>query len=196
MARRVICPQCRLEFTAAQYIVHKFTHHRDDFSRMAPTDLPTLRLLPIEVPDDSGEVMEDTPTQTMDQTMDHHLLPNDNSFSNNHENASDFPLYNDPFSDDRAMTSAGLLPHNTPFAGTSDTFPLSAPSDEAMDTDPSPSRSEESSAQGPVSGRSSPLIDKDLGFEDSGLDPTSAGHPSLSERLKERFLAGYHGGGK
>ena len=65
-----------------------------------------------------------------------------------------------------------------------------------MEMSQPPSCSEDSSAQSPLPNQPSPLIDEDLGFEDSRLDPTFSGHPSLSEQLKERFLAGYHGGGE
>jgi hypothetical protein len=129
-------------------------------------------------------------------TMDHHLSPNDNPFSDNHQDASDFLPYTDPFSDDHATTSTALLPHDTPTADTSHTSLPSPPSNEDMDSNSSSHHSEDSPAHGPVPSHSPPLIDVDLGFEDSGLDPTFSGHPSLSEQLKERFLAGYHGGGK
>ena len=65
-----------------------------------------------------------------------------------------------------------------------------------MDSNSSTSHLGGSPAQGPVPSQSPPLIDEDLGFEDSGLDPTSSGLPSLSEQLKEHFLTDYHGGGK
>jgi hypothetical protein len=195
MARRVICPKCYRDFTPAQYQIHKFAHTRDEFSQKDPVDLPTSRLLPIEVPDDSDEAMEDT-FEAPVQATDCGLSPNDNHFSDNHENTSSFIPYDDPFSDNHAATSADLLPPNTPIATTSHAFLPSTPGDEDMDVDPSPGHSEDSSAQGPASGWSSPLIDEDLGFEDSGLDPTFSGHPSLSEQLKDHFLAGYHGGGE
>lgn len=194
MARRVTCPKCRREFTAAQYTIHKFAHRRDEFSRKDPVDPLASKLLPIDIGDDSDEVMEDTP-EAPAPTADLGF-PTDNPFSDDHEDTGNSPPSDDPFSNDYAAASADLLPHNTPFASTSHTFPPSAPSDEDMDVDQFPSHSEDSSAQGPGSSRSSPLIDEDLGFEDSGLDPTFSGLPSLSEQLKERFLAGYHGGGK
>ena len=59
MARHVTCPKCHREFTAAQYNIHKFTHNRDELLQRGPVDPPTSRLLAIEVPDDSDEVMED-----------------------------------------------------------------------------------------------------------------------------------------
>jgi hypothetical protein len=183
MARRVICLKCHREFTAAQYRVHEFAHRRDEFLRQDPVDLPTSSLLPIEVPDDSDEVMEDT-FNVPAQTVDHSFSPNDDPFSDDHDNAGGFPPYTNPFSDDHATTSTTLPPSHT--------SPPSPSSDEDTDSNTSAHPLEHS----PVSGQPPPLIDEDLGFEDSGLDPTFTGHPSLSEQLKEHFLAGYHGGGK
>lgn len=161
---------------------------------MDPIHPPTSRLLPIEVPD-RDEVMEDmfeTPTQASDR----HLSPDDDSFSDNQEDIGNTILCDDPFSDDHATASTSPVPQNNPFTSTSHTFPPSAPSDEDMDMSLPPSCSENSSIQGSACGSSSLLVDEDPGFEDSGLDPASSGLPSLSEQLKERFLADYHGGGK
>ena len=193
MGRRVTCPKCYREFTAAQYLIHEYSHRRDEFSRKDPIDLPTSKLLPIEVPDDSDEEMEDILGPGA-QTMDYNLPPIDNPFSDNHENAGGSFLSNDPFSDDHATTSANLLHHDIPFADTSHPLPPSPPSDKDLNV--SPSHSEDGSVQGSVLSQPSPLVDEDLGFEDAGLDPAFSGRPSLSEQLKERFLASYHGGGK
>ena len=188
MARQVTCPKCHRSFTAAQYKIHKFAHCRDEFSRKDPGDFPTSRLLPIEVSDNGDELMEDA-FEASPPTADYGLSPHNDPFSD----VGNFPSHNDPFSDNHMTTSAR---DDTSFPNTSHTFPLSTLSDEDMDTNPSPRHSEDSSAQVLASGRSSPLIDEDLGFEDSGLDPAFSGHPSLSEQLKERFLAGYHGRGR
>ena len=197
MARQVTCPKRHKGFTAAQYLVHKSTHHRDEFRQKDPVDLPTSKLLPIEVPDDSDpdesnpddsdEVMEDTFEATT-QTTNHGLSTHDDPFS-------DFLPPDNPFSDDHATTSTNLLQHNTPFGNTS-TFSPSPPSNDGMDMDMFPTHSDDSSMHGPAPSQPSPLIDEDLGFEDSGLDPTFGGYLSLSEQLKERFLTSYHGGGK
>lgn len=195
MARRIICPKCHLEFTPAQYSVHKFAHNRDEYSRRDPVDLPSARLLPIDVPDDSDEAMEDA-FEAPAQTTEHQLSLGDDPFADDYENAGCSLPPPDPFSDDHATTSTTILPHDTPFANPSHTFLPSSPSDEDMGSNLSPSNPEDSPAQSPASSQLPPLIDQDLGFEDSGLDPTFSGHPSLSEQLKERFLAGYHGGGK
>jgi len=208
MARRVTCPKCGLQFSATQYEVHKFTHHHDLLLRKDPIDASTSRLLPIEVSDDDDEMtggpddgnemmggagdgdemMEDM-FEIPAQTEDHSLSP-----SSNHN--GDFPSHTNPFSDNYMTASTDLLPHNTPIATTSHTFPLTVPSNEDMETSQPSSHSEDSLPQGPLPGQPSPLIDEELGFEDSGLDPTSGGNPSLSEQLKARFLAGYHGGGE
>ena len=89
MARRVPCPTCGREFTAAQYRVHKFAHRRDEFLRRDPVDLSTSRLLPIEVPDDSDEPMEDAIPA---QNSDYSLSPIDDPFSDSHGNAGEVPL--------------------------------------------------------------------------------------------------------
>jgi hypothetical protein len=193
MARRVICPKCYRDFTPAQYQIHKFAHTRDEFSQKDPVDLPTSRLLPIEVPDDGDEAMEDT-FEAPVQATDCGLSPNDNHFSDNHENTSSFIPYDDPFSDNHAATSADLLPPNTPIATTSHAFLPSTPGDEEMDLGLSPSHSGDSLGK-PTSIQPS-LSDEGVEFEDSSLDPISTGHPSLSEQIKERFLSDYHGGGR
>ena len=190
MARKKTCLKCHQEFTAAQYLVHQYAHRRDEFSQREPGVLPTSGLLPIEVPDDSDEEMEDV-FNAPDEAVDHALSPKDDPFSDNHENTENFPTPPDPFSDVHATTSTTLLPQDPPIASTSHLFLPPPPSDEDMDSSMSSHHSEQNSAEGPAS----PLIDEDLGFEDSSLDPTSRGHPSLSEQLKERFLADYHGGG-
>ena len=153
MARQVTCPQCCLKFTAAQYCVHVYAHRCDEFSRRDPVDLPTSKLLPIEVADDSDEVMEDV-FDLPAQSADHCFSPNDDPFSDSHEDASNFFPNTNPFSDDHATTSTALLPHNTPIANTSHTFLPSPPSDEHMDSNPSPHHTEDSPAQGPVPSQS------------------------------------------
>lgn len=189
MARRITCHKCYKEFSAAQYYVHKFTHTRDKFLPRNPVDLPTSNLLPIAVPDDSDEVMEDafnTPTHSLSPTI-----------SDNHENSGNSHPSTNPFSDDHASSSLPLPPpHNTPSASASYTFLPSTPSDEDMDLNLSSHHSVNTPAQGSAPDHSPPLTDEDLGFEDSGLDPAFSGHLSLSEQLKENFLASYHGGGK
>ena len=188
MARQVTCPKCHLVFTAAQYNVHKFTHRRDEFVQKNPVDLPTSRLLPIEVPDDSDEAMEDM-HEGPAPTTDYGPFPSNDPFSDNHENISNFLPHDNPFSDGHATAA-------TPFPDTSHTFQPPVPSDEDINMNPLPGHSGDSSSPSPTSGCSSPPVDEELEFEDSGLDPAFSGHPSLSEQIKERFLADYHGGGK
>jgi hypothetical protein len=98
MARRITCPQCHQEFTTAQYHIHKFTHLRDQFLQKDPVDPSTSKLLPIEVSDDSDESMEDV-FDVSAQSMDHHLSPDDDPFSDNHKSMDNSLPYTDAFSD-------------------------------------------------------------------------------------------------
>jgi len=84
------------------------------------------------------------------QTMDYDIPSDDDTFSDNHENAGDSPLPNDPFSDDHTTISTNHLQHHTPFTSTSHLLPPSPPSDEDMDMNESSSQSVQRKAQSSV----------------------------------------------
>jgi len=189
MARRKTCLKCGRDFTDAQYRVHKFTHLRDQALQKDPADLPTSRLLPIEVPEEDAIMAEDTlqgPTQSMD---DDHTLEDD-PFSDDYNTSTNPLQHDDPFSDDHTTLDNHPLTHSV------DTPPplLPSASGEEMDISPSPSYPGDDDP-GQHSASPQPSLDRDIGFEDSVLDPAFAGQPSLSEQLKENFLRDYHGGG-
>lgn len=187
MARRITCITCGQEFTEAKYHIHKFTHLRDKFLQKPPSDPLASRLLPIEVSDEDIAMVEDTPDSPA-QSSDHDNPPDD------HKTAGNSLQPNNPFSDDYAMDNNIPL-HGTPFVDPPHPLLSSLLSDENMDTSLSPGHSEDDLGQDLASIQSS-LDDEDIEFEDSGLDPTSTGYPSLSEQLKEQLLRDYHGGGK
>lgn len=193
MAQRIICKKCGKEFTEAKYKIHKFIHLRDQFLQKPPAGPLASGLLPIEVSDEDIAMAEDTPNSPA-QSSDHSNSPNGSHFSNDHETASN-PLQSDnPFSDDYAMDNNIPL-HDTPFVDPPHPLLSSLFGDEDMDTSLPPSHSEDDSGQDIASIQSS-LDNEDIEFEDSGLDPTSTGYPSLSEQLKEQLLRDYHGRGK
>lgn len=189
MARRKICTKCGQEFTEAKYNIHKFTHLRDQVLRKGPADVPTSRLLPVDVPEDDI-IMEEDASQGSTQPVDYSHSP----FADHHETTDTSLQHNNPFSDDYAMDN-DLPLHGTPSSDPPDPLPPSTSNNEDMDISPSPEHSEDDLEQQPASVQLS-LDGEDIGFEDSGLDPGSTGLPSLSEQLKERFLREYHGGGE
>ena len=181
MARRKICTKCGLEFTDAQYRIHTLSHLHDQDLQKAPADLPTSRLLPIEVPEEDVIMTEDTL-----QPIDWDHVPGDNPFTDHHKPTTSC----NPFDDHAAVDD---LSHNTPFPNTLHPLSPPVPDSEDMDITSSSSHSGDGSEQ-PASIQPS-LSDEDIEFEDSGLDPAFTGSLSLSEQLKENFLRDYHGQG-
>ena len=190
MARQVTCPKCHRRFTEAQYRVHKFSHLHNEALQEVPTYHPTSSLIPIEVPEEDI-TMADNESQDSPKSADDSCISDNNSSLGNHETLGDPPQYNDPFSDDHAMLDSPA-PGGTPSVNSSHPFPPALLDDDEMNISSSAGHSEDDSGQHQTS-LSPP--NKDTGFEDSGLDPASASHLSLSEQLHEKFLKEYHSEG-
>lgn len=155
--------------------MHRFTHLRGQGLQRI-SNPPTSRLLPIMVPEDDI-LMEDDKSQDPMQIRDQGHTTDDN-----------------PFSDDHEIAGGSLGYDNTSFLDAPQPLLPAVFGDEEMDLSISSGHSGGSLGQ-PASIQPS-LSDEGVDFEDSGLDPISAGYPSLSEQIKERFLRDYHGGGR